>query len=290
MVNLIKAAKKNISYLFNQPINNNIENLEDEIPTLSDVKSQACTASQFLENEYNQLCEEIHQEKTYHRKQWEYIYILQVLRKYDLLKPGTKGLGFGCGKEPLVAVMAKYGCNILATDINPLSESDSHWGANSVLDLFYPGICSEDDFVKRVSFKNVDMNTIPNNLGQFDFLWSCCALEHLGSLEHGINFILDANKCLKSGGVAIHTTEFNLDNEGDTLESPGLSLYRKSEFVDLERRANEQGDTVIPFNWYTGNLPEDKYIDLPPYKEETHLKLMIEKFVLTSYGIILIKG
>jgi len=290
MGSVIRYVKTIISYYFNKEKYSRIGDIEGEIPTLSDVGSQACTASQFLEVEYDQLCKEINQEKKFHRKQWEYIYILQVLRKYDLLKPGVKGLGFGCGKEPLVAVMAKYGCDVLATDINPLTGSDSHWGANTVLDLFYPGVCSEDDFVSRVNFNNVDMNSIPDDLVGFDFLWSCCALEHLGSLEHGIKFILDANKCLKSGGVAIHTTEYNIDNEGGTLESPGLSLYRKSELVELERRAREQGDTVIPFNWYTGDLPEDKYIDLPPYKQETHLKLMIEKFVLTSYGIILIKG
>lgn len=259
-------------------------------PSLRDVGSQLCTALQFSEPDYDRLCAEIRQDKVYHRKQWEYIYTLRVLEKFGLLRGGATGIGFGCGKEPLAAVMAKYGCRIVATDIAPVDKGDAHWGSSSAEELFYPGICDKSVFLERVSFRPVDMNAIPDDLGTHDFLWSCCAFEHLGSLEAGISFVLNANKCLKPGGVAIHTTEYNFSSDDETLESPGLSLYRKRDLHSLVDRIERQGDRVLPLDLRGGDLPQDNYVDLPPYEQKTHLKLLIEKFVTTSIGFVAVKG
>jgi len=73
----------------------------DGAPTLRKVGSQACTALQFSEPDYDRLCAEIKQPRAFHRKQWEYVCILRVLESYNLLRPGAKGISFGCGKEPL---------------------------------------------------------------------------------------------------------------------------------------------------------------------------------------------
>ncbi len=259
-------------------------------PTLDQVVSQTCTASQFKEDHYSRLAREIQQEPRFHRKQWEYIYILRALEQFGLLHPNKTGIGFGCGKEPLAVVMAKFGLNITVTDIPPFDTSDSHWGSSSAMDLFYGGICSEEQYVKHVSFRAVDMNNIPNDLGLYDFVWSCCALEHLGSLKAGMDFIVNSTKCLKPGGIAIHTTEINMSSDEETLESPGLSLYRRRDLLDLQNRLVDIGCSVLPMNFYSGDLPEDKYIDLPPYKQEIHLKLMIEKFAITSFGLVLRKN
>lgn len=86
-------------------------------PSLDGFVSQACTAVQFGEAHYKRLCGAIRQDQLFHRKQWEYVYILRVLEYYDLLAPGVNGVGFGCGKEPLVAVMASEGVAVTATDI-----------------------------------------------------------------------------------------------------------------------------------------------------------------------------
>ena len=42
---------------------------------------------------------------------------------------------------------------------------------------------------RRVSFRAVDMNTIAADLTDFDFCWSSCCFEHLGSIDHGLQFI-----------------------------------------------------------------------------------------------------
>ena len=51
------------------------------------------------------------------------------------------------------------------------------------------------------------MRDLPDDLGSFDFIWSSCSFEHLGSLGEGERFVLEALRFLKPGGVAVHTTE-----------------------------------------------------------------------------------
>jgi 2-polyprenyl-3-methyl-5-hydroxy-6-metoxy-1,4-benzoquinol methylase len=262
-----------------------------QTPNLETVTSQACTANQFAEPVYQRLCSEINQELLFHRKQWEYIYILRVLEQFGMLSPERSGLGFGCGKEPLAAVMAKRGATVTCTDIMPENDSDPYWGSTSVDDFFYEGICSLEQFRSLVSFRPVDMNAIPDNLGVYDFIWSSCALEHLGSLRHGINFVLNANKCLKPNGIAVHTTELNVKGENETLETKGLSLYRKKDILHMKSLVEEQGNIFLPVNFDMGDTELDTYVDLPPYNRNKHLKLMIaEKYVTTSIGFVVIKG
>jgi 2-polyprenyl-3-methyl-5-hydroxy-6-metoxy-1,4-benzoquinol methylase len=265
--------------------------MEDSMldPTLEKVVSQTCTAAQFKESHYLRLANEIRQEPRFHRKQWEYIYILRALEQFDLLRAEATGIGFGCGKEPLAVVMANAGARVVVTDIPPLDSSDRHWGSAAAMDLFYGGICSEERYLEHVTFRAVNMNEIPPDLGTYDFLWSCCALEHLGSLRAGMDFIINSTKCLKPGGVAIHTTELNMSSDDETFESPGLSLYRKRDLHQLAAELLQVGCQVLPMNFYSGEQPEDVYVDLPPYKQEIHLKLQVEKFAVTSFGLIVVK-
>ncbi len=259
-------------------------------PNLEKVTSQLCTAGQFSEPVYERLCAEIAQVPAFHRKQWEYVYILRALEQSGMLEPGRSGLGFGCGKEPLAAVMAKRGVNVTCTDIAPAEGADSFWGATSVEDYFYAGICDLSTFLRQAKFAEANMNAIPDSLGEHDFIWSSCALEHLGSLRHGIDFVLNANKCLKPGGVAVHTTEFNLKDGDNTYESEVLSLYRQRDILDLKNMAEALGHRFAPLNFDPGDKELDLYVDVPPYSRDRHLKLLVDgNFVVTSIGFILFK-
>ena len=57
-------------------------------------------------------------------------------------------------------------------------------------------------------FSVVDMNAVPEDLRDFDFSWSSGAVEHLGTLGAGADFVLAQMDCLRPGGVSVHTTEF----------------------------------------------------------------------------------
>jgi len=257
-------------------------------PTLETLTTQVCTSSQFEERTYERLCAEISQEKLRHRKQWEYVYILRALEQFGKLRVGSRGLGFGCGKEPLAAVMAGRGCNVMCTDIAPPNGGDGYWGSTSVKDFFYGGICAWELFERAVQFRQVNMNNIPSDLGQYDFVWSSCALEHLGSLKHGVDFVKASIKNLKVGGLAVHTTEFNISNSDETLETPELSLYREVDLRQMFCEIEKDGNTVLVPNFNVGSNPVDLYVDLPPYNRDPHIKLLIaEKYIVTSIGFVI---
>jgi hypothetical protein len=264
-------------------------------PTFENPCSQLCTYDQFLSEQYSFWSNELLLQPHFHRKNWEWCYILQVLFQNGKLNNNSRGLGFGVGREPLPAVLAKYGCSVVATDQCEELAKKSGWldstqYSSHVQELFMEALCPKDDFFKRVSFEEVDMNAIPEHLQDFDFTWSSCSLEHLGTLEKGLEFILNSLRCLKSGGVAVHTTEFNLSSNLDTVVSGSTVIYRKKDLDYLMGKIKEQGHTVLPLNLNPGSAPLDLHIDFPPYSNQGHLKLSLLNYISTSVGIIIIKN
>jgi hypothetical protein len=130
---------------------------------------------------------------------------------------------------------------------------------------------------------------MPNDLGLYDYLWSSCAFEHLGSINHGLDFVIKSCAFLKPGGVAVHTTEFNLTSNEETIESEHLSLFRKCDLELLKWRLDSIGVDMDPLNLEVGSEYPDLYVDLPPYKQDVHLRLAIDQFATTSVGLILRK-
>ncbi len=133
------------------------------------------------------------------------------------------------------------------------------------------------------------MNNIDKNINGFDFCWSACAFEHLGSIARGLDFVANSIDCLRPGGIAIHTTEFNLSSNDRTLESTNLSFFRKQDIELLIQRLNRAGHAVAPVNFYPGETEVDTHVDLPPYSLP-HLKLATLNYVITSIGIIIQKN
>jgi len=167
-------------------------------------------------------------------------------------------------------------------------ETEQH--ASQLEELNERGICPPRDFTERVRFIAQDMNAISRELRDFDFVWSSCAFEHLGSLQKGGDFVLNAMQCLTPGGLAIHTTEFNLSSNVNTVESPDLSVYRKRDMEELRRRLAAASYELPALNLNPGSTALDRHVDLPPYRSEPHLRLLLGNFVLTSIGLIARRG
>jgi hypothetical protein len=115
-----------------------------------------------------------------HRKVWEWVFIIQALAERDQLGGGRKGLGFGVGQDPLAAVFASQGCQIVATDVGAGQAAESPWAASNqhasgLAQLNQDGICDPALFDGAVRFREVDMRDIPRDLRDFDFTWSACA-------------------------------------------------------------------------------------------------------------------
>jgi hypothetical protein len=148
------------------------------LPSLESPISQICTENQFFNAIYSDWCKEIGQEPKLHRKQWEYVFILQALHDNNRLAAGRMGLGFGVGREPLPAVMAQRGCSILVSDLDRDTALEDGWVqskqySTQLQDLNSFGLCEPELFRKRVAYQSIDMNHIPENLmqGEYDFIW-----------------------------------------------------------------------------------------------------------------------
>jgi Methyltransferase domain len=222
------------------------------------------------------------------RKLWEYLFILNALDQFVGLRSGTRALGFGVGRERLVPLLAGFGCEVVATDY---VEQRELWPkmAQNLGDLFDPKICSEASFRSLVAFRNVDMNRIPSDLRDFDCLWSCSSLEHIGGLQNGLDFIEAAMDCLRPGGIAVHTTEFNLVSNETTYETPNLSFYRRKDIEALAEQLLAKGHQIV-LNFTRGDTLADLHINEDPARN-WHLSLNVQAgmYVVTSIGIIVRK-
>lgn len=278
------------AFLLSPAIDNVIE-LQFSTPTLERAVSQMCTASQFESSDYFTWCERLKKEPQKSRKLWEYVFILSALEQSGALKSGNSGIGFGTGQEPLPSFFASLEIDVLATDAP--AEIAEAWTATMQCSataemLFYERIVERERFERHVKHALVDMNSIPPDLQGFDFCWSSCALEHLGSIEKGLSFIENSLDCVKPGGVVVHTTEFNLDSNSETIDNEGTVLFRRRDIEQLLRKLASDGHEVLPLNLCTGDEKIDQYIDVPPFSLP-HLKLQVSGFTTTSLGLIVRK-
>jgi hypothetical protein len=231
-----------------------------------------------------------------HRKMWEWLFIAEALHERGLLAPGSRGLGFGVGQEPLVAAFAAQGCDLVATDQPHELAVSSGWTDSSVEwaggleNLPTHDLVSDAELARRVQYRDVDMNHLPDDLRGFDFTWSSCALEHLGTLAAGTDFVVAQMDCLRPGGVAVHTTEYlvSTDDAASTVEQGGTVFYRRSDIGDLIDELHRAGHT-IDMDYTLGTTPDDVHIDVAPYSD-VHLRTQLGEYVTTSVALIVTKG
>src|SRR5204862_6154410 len=139
-------------------------------------------------------------------------------------------------------------------------------------------------FEAQVEFRPLDMRDLSGlPRERFDFLWSSCALEHLGTLESGLEFVVRSTQLLKAGGVAVHTTEYNVSSDDDTITNGHTVIYRRRDLERLDRELRRVGCGVAPFDFDAGTHAYDLEFDYPPYKEHgrKHLKLLLGDHVAT---------
>lgn len=251
------------------------------------LRSSVIKAKDFHTAWFNARCEELRERNDiFQRKIWEYAVIAELSKQIDI----NNALGFGVGKEPLACWFASQRINAVATDFPGIQKEWIDRHAEVKRDLYREDVCSYDEFERLVTFSQVDMNQIPNTLQGFDFVWSCGSFEHLGSIERGIQFFLNSMKCLRPGGLAVHTTEYNFGSNDKTIEESDLVLFRERDLRELEDRLAAQGDRLWTLDLQRGNEPEDVYVDSPPYKHSPHLALRIVDHVTTSIVLVAERG
>lgn len=230
-----------------------------------------------------------------HRKMWEWCAIAETISKAGVLREGKRGCGFAVGREPLASLFGKMGAEILATD---LASDVDHWAttgqqAAASSQIWWPGLIGEEEFKKRVAFQPLDMRDVsPLSRERFDFMWSSCSIEHLGSIEAGLRFVEESTKLLQPGGIAVHTTEFNLSSNFWTMETDWCVIFRKKDLADLDRRLRRIGARIRDFDLDPGQDFFDRDPDVPPYYTtgRQHVKMMLGKYKTTSIILIIDKN
>jgi SAM-dependent methyltransferase len=253
------------------------------------IESRLCVERDFSAPWLHRWAEAIGQPIRLHRKLWEYAAIVEALAQRGMfgLDEQTRGLGFGVGKEPLPDLFARLGCSVLATDLQANAAGVEQWITSG---QHLSGRPLAHD---RIVTRDVDMRAIPDDLRGFDFIWSSSSLEHLGSIKAGLEFLETSLRCLRPGGVAVHTTEFNVESNNATLDHGPVVVFRRRDLETLVLRLMS-GDGCYEANWEsnweTGDGPADLAVDEAPYRAEPHLKLRLGGHVFTSALLVMETG
>jgi hypothetical protein len=272
------------------------------------LRSKASTQADIASDWVAFWCSELKIPVIFHRKIWELAYVLQAIYEHGSIQPNARGLGFGCGAEPIPSYLAQQGVSVTVTDQAPEGVRAQGWinsreHASSLEQVYHSHLVSRDVFETNVSLKYVDMNNIDEDLTDYDFCWSICAFEHLGSIKHGLDFIENSLKTLRPGGLSVHTTEFNFSNDKETIDNWNTVLFQRRHFLELKERLESKGHIVAPLDFNVGNMPLDKFIDVPPFHHDfqeniardwaggvAHIKLCVDGFPSTCFGVIVTKG
>lgn len=240
------------------------------------IVGKICGAADLKNERFNRLCYELKETPRMHRKLWEWFVVVSALEHLDLIKPGSRGLGFGVGIEPITSYFASRGCEIVATDLpNP-------WWEDWETRLNERQICDQVEFERLVSTRIVDMNWIPDDLRDFDFCWSCCSMDHLGSIRLGKRFVYNSMRCLRGQGVAVHTGEYNLQSDWDTIDYKGTVLWTSLDVEECVATLNSRG--------HRSNFTFARDLQFEDHEwnqtDDIHMQLRIENICSTSFSVI----
>lgn len=227
-----------------------------------------------------------------HRKLWEWCEILQASADAGRLQPGLSAVGFGVGREPIPATLAKLGLHVLATDL-PASDLSASWAATNQhandSGALLTGHVDSEVIKRLVRFQPFDMCDDLAPLGVHDLVWSSCVIEHLGSPAAGLDFVRRSLDLLNPGGVAVHTTEMELTPREISVDYGHCAIYTPEHlgefFGGLPDGFSYSASFSIPLE-----APEDCHVDLPPFNRGLpHLKRTLGDSITTSFSIAIVK-
>jgi FkbM family methyltransferase len=246
----------------------------------TDWKSEVISEDRFKQENFFIWTSLLRDKPRLHSKQFQNYAIMEGANSVlDLDYAPKKAIGFGVGIEPIPAALAKIGFHVTATDYldGEISEAwkNTEQLIESPSDLNSRGILTPDEFEELITFINMDMNSIPSEFHEaFHFVWSSCALGHIGGYKQGLEFLVNSANLLMPGGIAIHSTELDVSPGTDKYDSPTLSLYRLEDLIECVEALRRNGFTVaeldIDRKW---NGKSEKFVDSEPWGERPHLRI-----------------
>jgi hypothetical protein len=252
--------------------------------------SHACAAEHFLDPEFHRLIRDLGESFNWHRKLWEYATIAMVSRLANSDMPRL-AIGFGVGTEPLASYFAANSWSVLATD-QPPDGTSSEWAstgqyASNLSDLWKRNLVDEAVFSRAVRFAHLDMCHLPLDLPEADFMWSSCVIEHIGGVEPVRDFLKKSFAKLKPGGIAIHTTEYELGDQVETRDYGHCAVFRDIDFLQFQNDIRSLGGNIELSLFVPNDSYADKWVSQPPYPDDQpHLKLKLVDSITTSLAFI----
>lgn len=176
-----------------------------------------CDSADWFDPEFDRIIRiELDEQPRLHRKQWEFAQIFRTLQTLGFLRADARGLSMGGGVERLLYALARRVGHLTVTD---LYESKSVWEGARTDD--------PDQFVKaaapfpidpsRVSARHMDMRALEFVDRAFDFCYSSCAMEHIGTYDDFLMHLREVRRVLKDDGVYVLTTEFHYGDDAITV-------------------------------------------------------------------------
>jgi SAM-dependent methyltransferase len=193
--------------------------------------SKLCDAGDWFDPEFDRIIRtELEEQPRLHRKQWEFAQIFRALRRRGFLRANARGLSMGGGVERLLYALARHVRHLTVTD---LYESASVWEGARTDDPDRSVKASApfpiDD--SRVSARHMDMRALEFADGVFDFCYSSCAIEHIGTYDDFLTHLREVRRVLKDDGVYVLTTEFHYGD--DIIPVPNNYYFSSGVLAEL---------------------------------------------------------
>lgn len=203
--------------------------------------SKLCDAADWFRPEIEQIItNDLEEMPRFHRKQWEFTMIVHVLRSLGKLREDSVGLSMGGGKERVAYALARHVRQLVVTD---LYENKTSWECART--------DNPDEFIRRnkpfpvddakLMALRMDMRDLQFPDRTFDFCYSTCAVEHIGTESDFLAHFNEVARVLKDDGVYVFTTEVlfgdpTIRDEHNYVFSLGLlfELFAQSSLVPEE--------------------------------------------------------
>lgn len=177
-----------------------------------------------------------------HARQWEDAAAFICLADAGKLHPEARGIGFGCGREPLTFALGARVAHLIATD---LYEAGTAWTVARTADPlgFVLGAAPEGFPAERLAVHHMDMREITYPDAHFDFCYSISAFEHIGDDEDFLRHFREVRRVLKPDGVYALTTEVLLGET--TRRTRGNYAFAIGDLLRLFAEAGLQAAPVV---------------------------------------------
>ena len=223
--------------------------------------------------------------ENFHRKRWEHIQIIYILRQEGYLHPENVCLSVGAGVEGTLYYLANKVSRVVGIDLyqgkyyGQEDEPDAPLYPDKYAPFLYPQ--------EKLKLMDMDARRLEFEDNSFDFVFSASSIEHFGTAEDIEAALREMHRVLKPGGACVLTTEIKLNRLGRDIThtkifevEPLLELYEKCGFELKDKEVDIQIEDHYLYNWV--KLFHEVY-------KTPHVILRFLHTIFTSFSTLLIK-